>query len=961
MGGLAGHMMHLYDNPEMTFNHMMGIMTQASQGGLKGTEKTDGVNIFLGYKDGTARAARNPTDAATGGMTIEDLIAREYKGGDKIRQVYVKSTQAFESAVNSLSEEQKSAIFGEDGNIFYNAEVIHPDAANVINYSGNAIIVHRDGHKRYNPETNGVEPFDASQTSQQLDQAINKFEQEQADDSFSVSRMAVQSLKAMTNKQPLKAARAQIRTAISKYGLDDSAKVKDLIAAGLRLKMTDIDEEYMDVVVGRMIGEIPHRDPRVKELPKEVKTALSAYWKQAKPMIAQILSPVSSAVHDFSVEALKGLRSVLVLDNEAEVDRQKQEVAAAVKAIEKYSGDGSDRAMEILVQQMVKLKDVENISTAAEGFVFTDDNGDTYKFTGNFAPVNQILGLFKYGRGKALPPIADAESSADEVNEAEETTGRRIAVMPGGFKPPHIGHFEGAKFLSEQADEVHILISPLPRAEHDGENRIEVTAEQSEALWNLYVRENGLVGKIKPYTVDVPSPVKAGYDFMDGMDDGDTIILGRGAKDEADTRFAKAQSYSDKNNLGVTVEQPLIPMSSGNISGTKMRKFILAGDVNSFLGNIPLESEDAKQKAIEILGLDSTANENKKKLSIQQLREMVRKILVETSSMASGAVDGGASSSNDKVVKKKRKVYNPFNEEVDDRYETEISGEIPGSGIKMLKQGLQLPREKLPQVKSTDMDDFKEFLKDVNVDWEDTIETVGELEPIQAEINLEKINYMMQNKSEEELGGGKPVIISSDGYLIDGHHRWFSLREMNPEGEMSVVLIDSPVENLLAIMDDYPKVSYKGADEVKESLIIKILNRLVEAGTTYDTFKGDKYILDIDNMAVIATKHGEERRFRHKGPAGKGMKISKDSIVSGINKAMGDILQDFANGEISNNEPFTIRARQGKQPMLNIVAALDMKPGPDAIKIITVMRKDDFKTDNFSKGGKAQREYPVTI
>ena len=829
MGGLAGHMMHLYDNPEMTFSHMLGIMTKASDGNLEGTEKTDGVNVFLGFKDGTARAARNPTDASTGGMTIDDLIAREFKGGEKVQQVYVKAAQAFQNAINSLSEEEIAEVFGLDGNRFYNAELIHPDAANVINYSGNAIVIHRDGHKQFNPETGGIEPLDASTTAAQLDQAIDRFEEALADDDFNISRVAVQKLKAMENKEPIKAARAQIRSAISSVGLDESAKVKDFIREGLLKKMTDIPEEHIDVAVGRMVGDIAYNDPKVKALPKEVKDALATHWRSAKPMIAQIMSPISMAVHDFSVEALKGLQSALILDNEAEVDRQKQEVANAVKAIEKYSGEGSERASEILVQQMLKLKDVENISTAAEGFVFTDDNGDTYKFTGNFAPVNQLLGLFKYGRGKALPPIADAqaaEEEAEEVNEVEEPTGKRIAVMPGGFKPPHKGHFDGARFLADMADEVHILISPLPRAEHDGDNRIEVTKEQSEELWSLYVRENGLVGTIKAYTVDVNSPVKAAYDFMDGMDEGDTIILGRGAKDEGDTRFAKAQSYSDKNNLGVVVEQPLIPMSSGNISGTKMRKFILAGDANSILENVPVQSESAQQRVLEILNVQQAVNENKKKLSIKQLREMVRKILSETSSMASGAVEGGMSSSSGKVVKKKRKVYNPFNEEIDDRYETQVSGEIPGGGIKILKQGLQLPRSELPQIKSTDMDDFKGWLEQVNVEWDETNETVGELEPIQAEINLEKVNWMMQNKSEEELGSGKPVIISSDGYLIDGHHRWFSLREMNPEAEMSVVLIDKPVQELLDLMGSYPKVSYKEPDEVKESLIIKVLNRL---------------------------------------------------------------------------------------------------------------------------------------
>ena len=42
---------------------------------------------------------------------------------------------------------------------------------------------------------------------------------------------------------------------------------------------------------------------------------------------------------------------------------------------------------------------------------------------------------------------------------------------------------------------------------------------------------------------------------------------------------------------------------------------------------------------------------------------------------------------------------------------------------------------------------------------------------------------------------------------------------------------------------------------------------------------------------------------------------------------------------------------------MNLVAALEMQKGPDTMKIITVMRKDDFKTDNF--GGGKQKTYNV--
>ena len=48
MGGLAGHMSHLYDNPRLTFTEIKSILQDAAAGNLEGTEKTDGQNyIFL--------------------------------------------------------------------------------------------------------------------------------------------------------------------------------------------------------------------------------------------------------------------------------------------------------------------------------------------------------------------------------------------------------------------------------------------------------------------------------------------------------------------------------------------------------------------------------------------------------------------------------------------------------------------------------------------------------------------------------------------------------------------------------------------------------------------------------------------------------------------------------------------------------------------------------------------------
>ena len=102
-----------------------------------------------------------------------------------------------------------------------------------------------------------------------------------------------------------------------------------------------------------------------------------------------------------------------------------------------------------------------------------------------------------------------------------------------------------------------------------------------------------------------------------------------------------------------------------------------------------------------------------------------------------------------------------------------------------------------------------------------------------------------------------------------------------------------------------------------------------------------KVLIDIEDADLVCTKHSKERQFRHD------RKISNEAIIGAVELALGKVINDFANGELSNNEPFVIRAiSKGKAPDLNVVAALDMKKGPDSVKVVTVMRKNDFKSDD---------------
>ena len=154
MGGLGGHVDHLYDNPDLSFTDMIKIMTAASNGEITGGEKLDGQNLFVSYsvRDGKAKAARNVGNVKKGGMDA-DALAAKFAGRGTLEKAFNGAFEAFVDAVQQLPDDVKLKVFGPDANIFYNAEVMDPDNPNIINYNSKNLIIHRDGHGEYDRES----------------------------------------------------------------------------------------------------------------------------------------------------------------------------------------------------------------------------------------------------------------------------------------------------------------------------------------------------------------------------------------------------------------------------------------------------------------------------------------------------------------------------------------------------------------------------------------------------------------------------------------------------------------------------------------------------------------------------------------------------------------------------------------------------------------------------------------
>ena len=673
MGGVAGHLSHLYDNREMTFNEMKKILSLASSGDLVGTEKTDGYNIYLGFKDGEARYARNKGDMQVGGRSTEDLAARVFAGGEGVKKVYNDAFRAFYKAAKSLTPAEQDAIFGVNGEIFYNTEIQGPGASNLVNYDANVLSIHHGGHKMYDALEDKVVNIDATKNSQALDRVIDRFESATSDEPFSVRRTAMLKLKKLDDDYDLQIALAKIK----KTGFQGSMTIEQYLEINLLKdvsnKLPYFSDQLKQDIVDRVLkktdgsGQKAHKDLAAiyKGFPKDQKDAIRNFVNDGNKYIKQAILPIEEAIHDFAVELLKGLQSAYILDNEAEVGRIKDEVVNAIKTIQAYQGEHSELAQDVLAQQLRKIKHVDNINTAVEGFVF--QHGDQlYKFTGNFAPVNQLLGLFKYGRG-VIPPFEKADIQEQGGDSTpEELARRKIAVIPGKFKPPHRGHLDMVKHYAEMSDVVVILISPIPRKTSGG---VEITRDKSKQIWQTYLSSAGLDSN-RVVITDSPynSPVQTSYELVAGNvpgfkpAPGDLIIPGASTKPDpksglSDTaRFKKfhiiPKSQRAPGILTANVEDYAFTpseMEGVAFSASDFRNAIDEGDIQALSKFIPQET--SPELILDII-YDGDAPEQKKTLTTDSLYSLVEELMLEKWKAYSQSCTDSEGKKGSAVVKK---------------------------------------------------------------------------------------------------------------------------------------------------------------------------------------------------------------------------------------------------------------------------------------------------------------------
>ena len=241
--------------------------------------------------------------------------------------------------------------------------------------------------------------------------------------------------------------------------------------------------------------------------------------------------------------------------------------------------------------------------------------------------------------------MSDLVNSIDELmleledEDSDPVGGRTVAIVPGAFKPPHLGHLDMVRQYAQQADEVIVLISsPLKASRGVGGKTI--SARDSQQIWEMLLADQGL-SNVRVEISPKPSPVTATFEYVgeEGpLEPGTRLVLGASQKGGDFKRWKSAAKYVKPGvELLPPAETAVVPANrpSGEpYSATDARKMLEQGEnADEFFGDG--RTEDVRS----ILGLDAS--------------------LEEMSAMAGGAVAGyGAPMATRKQKKKKQDEYN---------------------------------------------------------------------------------------------------------------------------------------------------------------------------------------------------------------------------------------------------------------------------------------------------------------
>ena len=410
-GGAAGHLVHPYEDMELSFGDIKNIIDLTLTGKVSyAQEKLDGQNLMVTYKDGELRAARNKTQLKNSGaqsLKIDD-VRRTFEGRGPIQTAFVETMNDLEAAIGKLSPQQKEEFF-EDGKRFISLEVLYPDTANVIPYGVTQLRLHH--FKEYDEAGNVVD--EDTDGIRALQTALDQYKATQQK-TFQVRATDLATIKQDNDYANQKRYFDEMVNSLrGEFNLKDNQTIGDYNQAWWSDYIKDKAKEYNYTIPEEVLNNLITRwadsdkSLNIRNLVAKIDNPEFTNWVQSfdkadySNIKKKALEPVETLFLQLGVRVLKNIEGLIAVNPDQSIRQIKQDLAKSIQNIKQAAETGQlqdkKNPLVFLKQQLKRLEDIGGFDSIlpTEGVVFKH-GGKLYKLTGAFAPINQIIGYMRF-------------------------------------------------------------------------------------------------------------------------------------------------------------------------------------------------------------------------------------------------------------------------------------------------------------------------------------------------------------------------------------------------------------------------------------------------------------------------------------------------------------------------------------------------------------------------------------
>jgi hypothetical protein len=417
MGGLAGHMSHLWEDLDITFKELEQILSEASSGTLEAAEKFDGINIFFTVdSQSRLRFARNQTHVQMGGLLKNEAINLFHNH---------PARDQFVNGIHAICEINKVGWWplGFAKKNWVNSEIVYAKKPQTIRYSRNAIVLHEAVALTSTGKQMGI---DVSDKFEKLVESAENYEVLANNQTWTFHGPQRVSLENICGQGDLSAVLEKLTKIRESADLKREDTLRDWAFVSLvngTLNQLRISEQRKLRLASLMLDLPESKNDRLidikKGLSKTTASAVSAIGakKNRSRVMSETMRPLEIVVGQLGAAVLENHCSALVDDPLTETTRLHEEYDSCVVIAESTDDGFLSQRMNLMNEYQNTLGAIGRMPPAMEGLVFSW--GDKkYKLTGAYGVFNQIVGLARYGRGN-IPPIA-SEKALNEMQKQVE-------------------------------------------------------------------------------------------------------------------------------------------------------------------------------------------------------------------------------------------------------------------------------------------------------------------------------------------------------------------------------------------------------------------------------------------------------------------------------------------------------------------------------------------------------------